>query len=103
MVERIASLLPPARAQCDVLAWATQQSNEPVLKRLDPPRQAQVLMVLLGLLLLGGLLVAIVLLGGRRLRRIARLDPRSTRRAEDAWFQKPLVPPPSDPKSHESE
>ncbi len=101
MVNRIAALLPPASARFDALAWAAQQPGEPVLKRLDPPRQAQVLMVLLGLLLLGGLLVAIVLLGGRRLRRIARLDPRSTRRAEVAWFQKPLVPPPSDPTSDE--
>jgi hypothetical protein len=101
MVGQFASLLPPAAAQFDALAWAAEQSSEPVLKRLDPPRQAQVLMVLLGLLMLGGLLIAIVLLGGRRLRRIARLDPRSTRRAEVAWFQKPLVPPPSDPTSDE--
>ncbi len=74
-----------------VVATATQPA-EPLLMQLDPARRAQVIMVLLGLLLLGGLLVAVVVLWGRRARRIARLRPRPTPPA-DHWYRKPLVPP----------
>ena len=103
MVERLAAPLSSASARLDSLAWATEKSSEPLIKRLDPPRQAQVIMVLLGLLLLGGLLIAIIVLGGRRVRRIARLKPNLSPRPGDPWYQKPLVPPTSDPQSREPE
>lgn len=101
MVERLAAPLSSASAHLNALAWATEKSGLPLIKRLDPPRQAQVIMVLLGLLLLGALLIAIIVLGGRRVRRIARLKPNASHGPEDPWYQKPLVPPASDPQSHE--
>jgi hypothetical protein len=103
MVERLSSAIFAVVARPNVLTWANEKSNEHLIKRLDPPRQAQVLMVLLGLLLLGGLLIAMIVLGGRRARRIARLKPTAPRNVEEPWYQKPLAPPPSDPRSHEPE
>ena len=64
-----------------------QQTAEPVLERLDPPRRAAVVMALLGLVLTGLLLVAIAMLGANWVRRLARYKPgmqRSTLDAESA-------------------
>jgi hypothetical protein len=64
-----------------------QQSAEPVLERLDPPRRAAVVMALLGIVLTGLLLVAIAMLGANWARRLARYRPgeqRSSIEAESA-------------------
>lgn len=54
------------------LLLAVEESAEPVLERLDPPRRAAVLMAILGLVLTGLALVACVMIGGRWVRRMAR-------------------------------
>ena len=51
---------------------AAEESAEPLIERLDPPRRAAVLMAILGLVLLGLTLVACVMIGGRWVRRLAR-------------------------------
>jgi hypothetical protein len=62
----------------DAILWlsgtlfAVEESAEPLLERLDPPRRAAVLMAILGLVLLGILLVTCVMIGGRWVRRLAR-------------------------------
>jgi hypothetical protein len=92
MVDRLAGLIPPWSARADAVFAAAAQPTEPLLMRLDPARRAQVFMALLGLLLLGGLLVAVIVMWGRRARRIARMQPRPTTPA-DHWYRKPLTPP----------
>jgi hypothetical protein len=52
-----------------------QQSTDPVLEQLDPPRRALVLMALLGLVLLGLVLVACAMIGAHWVRRMARHKP----------------------------
>jgi hypothetical protein len=51
---------------------AVEESAEPLIERLDPPRRAAVLMAILGLVLVGLTLVACVMIGGRWVRRLAR-------------------------------
>lgn len=51
---------------------AVEESAEPLIERLDPPRRAAVLMAILGLVLLGLTLVACVMIGGRWVRHLAR-------------------------------
>ena len=77
------------RSAGQVLADA-EQKTQPLLVRLDPESRAKVLMSLLALVLVGVALVAMVWLGARRLRRIARkpLGPSSPR--EDEWYRKRL-------------
>lgn len=57
------------------LLIAAQQSSEPVLERLDPPRRAAVIMALLGLTLIGLFLITFVMIGGHWVRRLARHRP----------------------------
>ena len=71
---------------------ATTQA-EPLLKRLGPETRAKVLMALLGLVLVGLGLVALIWLGGRYMRRVAGQRSRPTDRHEDDWYRKPLNPP----------
>jgi hypothetical protein len=61
-----------------------QQSAEPVLERLDPPRRAAVVMALLALVLTGLLLVTIAMLGGHWVRRLARHKPGALRASSAA-------------------
>ena len=51
---------------------ADQSSAQPVIERLDPPRRAGVVMALLVIIILGLFLIAVVLLGGNWVRRLAR-------------------------------
>jgi hypothetical protein len=67
-----------------------------LLERLAPTERAQLIMALLAVILLGVLVVAMVLVGGHRLRRIARSRPRQSRPGEDDWSRKPLVSPDKD-------
>lgn len=57
------------------LLFAVEQSTDPVLERLDPPRRAAVVMALLGLTLIGLFLIIFVMVGGHWVRRLARQRP----------------------------
>jgi len=63
------------------------------LFRLSPPEQARVIMALLGIVLLGVVVAALILVWGRRVRRIARSAPRTQSSSEDRWYRKPLGNP----------
>ena len=91
MVTSFGPLLAGAISVAGLLA-AAEQKSEPLLVRLDPESRAKVLMSLLALVLVGVGLVALVWLGGRHLRRIARQRLVPTREHEDDWYRKPLVP-----------
>jgi hypothetical protein len=58
--------------------------RQPVLERLDPPQRAAVIMAIFGLVLLGLLLVAAVMIGGHWVRRMARHRPRKSAGSEPA-------------------
>ena len=51
---------------------AVEESAEPLLERLDPPKRAAMLMAMLALVLVGLALVTCIMIGGRWVRRIAR-------------------------------
>jgi hypothetical protein len=65
----------------------------PLLKRLDPPRRATVVMALVGLVVLGLGLVALVMLGGWFVRRRARQRARPTEARGGSPFAGPMPPP----------
>ncbi|MEX0978590.1 MAG: hypothetical protein WDZ48_07050, partial [Pirellulales bacterium] len=73
--------------------WAAEEKAQSLLMRLDPERRATVLMALLGLVLVGVGLAALVILAGRWALRISRTSLGPTPRYEDAWYKKPLIPP----------
>ena len=56
-----------------------QEAQQPLLKQLDPPRRAIVLMALLGLVVLGIAMVACVMIGGHWVRRLGRSRPTPSR------------------------
>jgi hypothetical protein len=97
MVSRLAASLGPLRewtqgvlaATSDVLA-ETNEKAEPLIMRLDPPLRAKVLMALIGLIVVGLGLVLFIILGGQRLRRIAKESPAVTPPGGDEWYRKPL-------------
>lgn len=60
---------------------AVGEPAQPLIKLLDPPRRAVVLMTILGLVLLGLTLVACVMIGGRWVRRIAKHNHGRTKKA----------------------
>jgi hypothetical protein len=74
------------------LVAATDAATRPLIFRLDPELRAKVVMALLAIILVGGLLVAFAILGGRRARRLARERAQSTATHGAAWYQKPLSP-----------
>lgn len=82
---------------------AVEQKAEPLLMRLDPPVRAKVLMALLGLVLVGIGLVAITLIAGRHVVRIARASHGPTPRHEDDWYRKPLIPKEPNPPARDPE
>ena len=81
--------------QGQALVAAADAAARPLIFRLDPELRAKVVMALLAIILVGGLLVAIAVLGGRRARRLARDRAPSGTTHGDAWYQKPLSPPDS--------
>jgi hypothetical protein len=88
------SVLPPV--------WLLSQAAapaRPLLWQLDPQQRVKVMMSLLGIVLLGVALVALVMVGGRGLRRIARKRVGPTPGHDEAWYAKPLASfrPKSDP------
>ncbi len=62
------------------LAAAAGKQTEPLLMRLDPASRAKVLMAILGLVVLGGGLIAMICLGARYVLRVAREPVRPARR-----------------------
>jgi hypothetical protein len=101
MVDHLVPLIGWATPAVRLLAAADQKA-EPLLMRLDPVSRAKVLMSLLALVLMGIALVAMVWLGARHLRRIARKPVRPTVEHEDDWYRKPLIPhEPRSPGAHE--
>jgi tellurite resistance protein TehA-like permease len=60
--------------------------------RLPPPLRAKAMMALLGLIVLGIGLIAMVVLGGLIVKRLARHRSRPTEPRDDSWYQKPLEP-----------
>lgn len=75
------------------MALACDEQAQTLLNRLDPVNRARVLMALLGLVLIGLTLMAMIWILGRRMRRIARQKPPASRVSEDQWYRKPLSPP----------
>ena len=94
-----------ALLNCQALVAAIDEKAQPLLYRLAPTERARVIMALLGIVLIGLALLALVMVGGRRLRRIARSRPGPARTNDDDWFRKPLISgngdetPPSAPPS----
>ncbi|MEM8864658.1 MAG: hypothetical protein AAGF31_03835 [Planctomycetota bacterium] len=72
------------------------------VERLDPPTRTAVMMALLGLVLLGLLLVACIMVGGRWLRRLARQrrPPREWPRKQQPW-EEPIATDAAAPDSAE--
>ena len=65
------------------ILFAVQQAGDAVIERLDPPRRAAVVMALLGLTLVGLFLITFVIVGGHRVRRLARHRPGQRRHAKN--------------------
>jgi hypothetical protein len=104
MVIHRSALLVAAWTSGAPLLLAAEEKARPLLLRLDPQNRAKVLMALLGLVLVGIGLVALTVMAGRQVLRIARTSHGPTRRYEDDWHRKPLVPgEPDDPPASESE
>ena len=74
------------------LVAVTDETTQPLLWRLDPRQRASVLMAILGVVLVGIVLVALAILGGRYVMRLARKRSRPTPSADELWYRKPLVP-----------
>jgi hypothetical protein len=91
-------------ARAPLVIVIAQQKAEPLLMRLDPQTRAKVVMALLGLVLVGILLVAMIIVAARSALRLARTTRGPTRRGEEDWYRKPLVPrEPQTPPSSDSE
>lgn len=89
MVARLDGLAQTLWYAPALLAAADKQA-EPLLVRLDPASRAKVLMAILGLVVLGAALLAMIWLGARWVRRLAREPMRSTSPRQDDWYRKPL-------------
>jgi hypothetical protein len=81
-----------ASAAPSVALVAAADKAETLFSRLDPVNRTKVVMALLALVLVAAALVALVVIGGRRLRRIAGHSLGPTPRRPDDWFRKPLAP-----------
>ncbi|MBI3839314.1 MAG: hypothetical protein HY288_15455 [Planctomycetia bacterium] len=98
---RLTSVTPAPLAQS---LLAIDEQAKSLLDRLDPERRAKVVMALLGVILAGLALVALVVLCGRHFRRVMGKPVHPTPRHQDDWFRKPLVPrEPTKPQAHEPE
>ncbi len=77
-----------------VATWLLADAEGGLLDRLEPPQRAAVIMTLIGLVILTFGMIVLIVLGGRWLRRRNRQlrDPHPSQ-LDDAWWEKPLVPP----------
>jgi hypothetical protein len=75
-------------------------------RSLPAPLRAKAMMALLGIIVLGVGLAAMIVLGGRAVKRLARHRSRATSARDDSWYRKPLESeptaghPPSDDHDH---
>ncbi|MGH7138403.1 MAG: hypothetical protein ACREHD_21850 [Pirellulales bacterium] len=72
-------------------------------RSLPAPLRAKAIMALLGIIVLGVGLAAMIVLGGRAVKRLARHRRGPTNARDDSWYRKPLEsepaagnPPPDD-------
>lgn len=82
----------PARTVA-ATAWS---NGKPVMLAVAPPRTQQIstgFAAILLVSLLGGLLLAAVIVGARYVRRLNRRPLRPSQMASDRWYEKPLVDP----------
>jgi len=99
------------KSTCREIAWfaaistvltlnvaAAASETEPLIDQLDPELRARVLMALLGLVLVGLALIAVVVMGARYVRRLGRGRSTHAPVKDDAWFAKPLNPPDAAPR-----
>lgn len=70
---------------------------------IEPLLRAKLLMALLGLIVLGLGLMALVIMGGRYARRIARTSLPPSETHDDRWYAKPLVPQELDSASNDGD
>jgi hypothetical protein len=82
----------PSIASAVPFILAQNEKAEPLLLRLDPQTRAKVVMALLGIVLVGIMLVTLIMIAARSVLRAARATRGPTRRGEDDWYRKPLVP-----------
>lgn len=93
------------------LLWAYQAEDpqKPLLEQLPADRQTAVLLSLLGMVILGLGLIALIILAGRYTRR-NRVEPTrwtSTTTPHEPWYSRPLsdserLPLPGNPSDHHS-
>ena len=91
MVAWLSESLRDAGSSAQVLAWTAADKNAPLITQLDPPSRTKVIMALVGFTLLGMALLSLVVLLGRRARRLARQSQGKTHTGHDDWFRKPLA------------
>ena len=92
MVDRLLTSLAGAWTTGGAALLAANEKAQPLLLRLDPESRTKVVMALLGLVLVGVGLVALTMMAGRQVLRIARTSHGPTQRREEEWYRKPLVP-----------
>lgn len=63
-----------------------------MVSAIEPLLRAKLMMALAGLVVLGIGMLALVILGGRFARRVARTPLPPSRMHDDRWYAKPLVP-----------
>jgi hypothetical protein len=79
-----------------LLPWLLGADDPTPKPALPPLLRAKMMLALLGLVVLGVGLVAAVVLGGWMVRRLARQRPAPSGPVDDAWYAKPLAPPPDE-------
>ncbi len=79
-----------------LIPWLLGADETAPKHAVAPLVRAKMLMALLALVVLGIGFVAAVILGGWMVRRLARQPVPPSRVVDDAWYAKPLVPPPTD-------
>ena len=79
-----------------LVPWLLGADDTAPKPAVSPLVRAKMLMALLALVVLGIGLVAAAILGGWMVRRLARQPVPPSRVVDDAWYAKPLVPPPLD-------
>ncbi|HEV3005967.1 MAG TPA: hypothetical protein VGX78_15980 [Pirellulales bacterium] len=105
MVAELRQLARWLTASCIVCLapWLLGADGPAPKPTLTPLVRAKAMMALLALVVLGIGLVAAVVLGGRMVRRLARQRTAPSGATDDAWYAKPLVPPPADEAENDDE
>jgi hypothetical protein len=72
-----------------------------MVSAIEPLLRAKLLLALVGLVALGVGMAAMIVLGGRYARRVARTPLPKSRLHDDRWYAKPLVTPEPDRTSND--